>query len=80
MLNKTSNMSNTLSNREIEILRLVAFEFSTGEIASKLFISHHTVLTHRKNLLMKMCVRNTAGLIRRAFEQGYLTVASKIAS
>jgi len=73
-------MPNTLSNREIEILRLVAFEFSTAEIATKLFISHHTVLTHRKNLLMKMNVRNTAGLIRRAFEKGYLTVANRLAS
>lgn len=64
-----------ITPREIEILRLVSFEYSTNEIANRLFLSHHTVLTHRKNLLFKMQAKNTAGLVRRGFERGYLSGA-----
>lgn len=61
-----------ITTREKEILRLISFEFSTDDIARKLFISPHTVITHRKNLLLKMDARNTAGLIRKGFEHGLL--------
>ena len=61
-----------LSNREREVLNLIAWEHSTKEIAEILFISAHTALTHRKRLLAKFGVRNTAGLIRRAFETNIL--------
>ena len=57
-----------ISKREIEVLHLVAYEQSTKEIAKTLYISEHTVLTHRKNLLNKLGAKNTAGLIRRSFE------------
>lgn len=63
-------MSGTISNREFEILQLIAFENTINEIATKLFISPHTVITHRKNLMEKLEVKNTAGMIRRAFEEG----------
>ena len=65
-----------ISPREQEVLHLIAFENSTKEIAKELFISEHTVITHRKNLLMKMDVKNTAGLIRRAFETGLFKVTA----
>ena len=67
---KTSNMNKTISitQRETQILNLIAFEFTINEIANRLFISHHTVVTHRKNLMSKLKVKNTAGMIRRAFE------------
>lgn len=58
-----------ISLREREVLYLIAFEYSSKEIAAQLFISTHTVLSHRKNLLAKLCAKNTAGLIRRAFEE-----------
>ena len=61
-----------LSSREQEVLELIAFENNSKEIAQELFISVHTVITHRKNLLMKMDVKNTAGLVRKAFETGLL--------
>ncbi len=64
----------TISNRELEILHLVAYEHSTKEIAKELYISEHTVITHRKNLLLKMDAKNTAGLVRRGFEQGLLQI------
>ncbi len=59
-----------LSKREIEVLRLVVQELSTTQIADKLFISHHTVDTHRKNLLSKLGVKNTAGLVKYAMQNG----------
>lgn len=63
-----------ISRREREVLGLIADELTTKEIASQLFISYETANTHRKNLLEKMNVRNTAGLIRRAFEIGIMTI------
>ena len=68
----------TISNRELEILSLVAHEHSTKEIAQQLYISTHTVLSHRKNLLLKMNVKNTAGLVRKAFELGFLQIANAV--
>ena len=59
-----------LSRREREVLTLIIQEFTTSEIAEKLFISQNTVETHRKNLLQKLNVRNTAGLVRFAMEKG----------
>jgi len=52
------------SKREIEILKLLNDELTSQEIADKLVISFHTVESHRKNMLMKAGVKNTAGLIR----------------
>lgn len=56
----------TLSRREKEILRLIVNEATTAEIAEKLFISIGTVETHRHNMMNKLGVRNTAGLVRVA--------------
>ena len=66
--------STSISNRELQVLHLVAYEHSTKEIAKELYISEHTVITHRKNLLLKMDAKNTAGLVRRGFEQGLLQI------
>ena len=59
-----------LSPREIEVLKLIALEFSNSEIAEKLFISIRTVDTHRRNLLEKLGVKNTAGLVKFAIQKG----------
>jgi DNA-binding NarL/FixJ family response regulator len=56
-----------LSNRELEILKMIAFEMTNDEIAKALFISKRTVDTHRQNLLKKLQVKNTAGLIKAAY-------------
>ncbi|WP_432411567.1 response regulator [Rasiella sp. SM2506] len=58
----------TLSRREKDVLRLIMDECTTQEIADKLFISFGTVETHRRNMLIKTGVRNTAGLVRTAIE------------
>ncbi len=59
-----------LSNREIEIIELVAKGLANKEIAEELFLSVHTVLTHRKNLMHKLGLKNTAGLVVYAVQNG----------
>jgi DNA-binding NarL/FixJ family response regulator len=61
-----------LSEREKQVLLLVSQQLTTQQIADTLIISHHTVLSHRKNLLQKFDVQNTAGLITKAIEAGLL--------
>jgi len=67
-------MSQRISKRELEVLHLIAYESTSQEIASKLYISNHTVISHRKHLMEKFRVKNTAGLVRRGFELGLLSV------
>ena len=55
-----------ISRREKQVLQLIVEERTTAEIAKELYISFATVETHRRNLLMKLNVRNTAGLVRIA--------------
>ncbi len=75
---KSSNSSNSkknfpkISRREKEVLQLIIEEFTTQEIAQKLFISLKTVESHRSNLLAKLNARNTAGLVRVAMENNLL--------
>lgn len=64
-----------LTKREHEVLHLTAHEFTAREIAHKLFISTHTVISHRKNLYQKLGAKNPAGMIRAAFEMGILNTA-----
>ncbi|MBI2271445.1 MAG: response regulator transcription factor [Bacteroidetes bacterium] len=61
-----------LSEREKEILKLIAKEYTQQQIAEKLFISSHTVVFHRRKLFHKFDVKNTAGLIMAAIEMGFL--------
>ena len=58
-----------LTRREKEVLRMVAEGMTTAAIAEKLFISPLTVETHRRNLMQKFEVNNTAALIKMAVEQ-----------
>ncbi len=71
-------MLSPISDREREVLELIAYENTNEEIAEKLYISNNTAKTHRKNLLEKMGAKNTAGLVRRGFELGLLQVESHI--
>ena len=61
-----------LSAREIEVLKLIVEENSNPEIANKLIISIRTVDTHRRNLLEKLGVKNTAGLVKYAIQKGLI--------
>ena len=59
-----------LSDREKEIIRCIANEMSTAEIADTLCISVHTVNSHRKNILSKLQVKNSTGITRYALQSG----------
>lgn len=62
-----------LTKREVEILKLIAEEHSNPEIAEMLYISIRTVDTHRRNLLDKLEVKNTVGLVKYAIKQGLVS-------
>ena len=64
----TKSLFPKLTKRELEILNLICNEFSSHEIADKLFISFHTVESHRANLMYKAGVKNTAGLVKWAVQ------------
>ncbi len=66
--NNPTDLFPTLSRREKEILELIIAEKTSAEIAKDLFISFNTVETHRRNMLNKLGLRNTAGLVRKAIE------------
>jgi DNA-binding NarL/FixJ family response regulator len=71
-LEDTKSLFPKLTEREAEILNLICKEYSSQEIADKLFISFHTVESHRANLMSKAGVKNTAGLVRWAVENDFL--------
>ena len=56
----------TVSKREKEVLLLISEGFSSKQIADELYISNHTAIKHRKNLIEKFKVKNTAQLIKEA--------------
>ena len=61
-----------LSNREIQVLRLIANEFTNVEIAKKLKLSRRTIDSHRYNIVNKLNVKNTAGLIKFAMNNNLI--------
>lgn len=69
---KNEQASTTLTPREGEVLRLIADGLTNAEIADKVSLSINTIDTHRKNLLAKLGLRNTAQLIRFAVEKGLI--------
>lgn len=58
----------SLTPREMEVLKLIYMERNNSEIADELFVSKRTIDTHRQNLLLKLGAKNTAGLIKAAFK------------
>ncbi len=68
--NHHPNTIQHLTEREIEVLRLIAIEYSSNEIAEKLFISLSTVETHRRNLFQKLNVKSAIGLVKFAIKNG----------
>ncbi|MBK9190467.1 MAG: response regulator transcription factor [Crocinitomicaceae bacterium] len=70
--NSEISLLSQLTEREIEILKLVAQGMTNKEVGDALDISHRTVDTHRTNLMKKLDVTNVAGLIRIAFKNGLI--------
>jgi DNA-binding NarL/FixJ family response regulator len=68
-LNKYNpNVNSILTGRELEIITLISLEFSGKEISEKLFISNNTVETHRKNIMKKLKLKNSIGLVKYALK------------
>ncbi|GAA4107869.1 response regulator transcription factor [Aquimarina addita] len=61
-----------LTQREIDVITLIAQEYTTQEIAEELFLSKHTIESYRKNLIAKLNVRNLAGLTKYALKMKYI--------
>lgn len=68
----SNNQTQQITRRELEILQLIAEEYTTVQIAEKLFLSPATVENHRNRMLLKLGVKNTAGLIKKGMEQGLI--------
>tara|TARA_Y100001954_G_C15806603_1_gene602982 strand:+ start:488 stop:1168 length:681 start_codon:yes stop_codon:yes gene_type:complete len=62
-----------LSKREKEVLYLISEGNTNSEIAEILFLSSHTVTTHRKNIMIKLGVKNTAGIVMYAVKSGLVS-------
>jgi DNA-binding NarL/FixJ family response regulator len=68
----TTKIESPFSDREHEILRLIASGKTSEQIAERLKISHLTVKAHRRNMMRKLDVNNAAELISKALEMGFL--------
>ena len=73
--NSQSGQAATLSQREVEVLRLVALGLINKEIADRLNISFNTVLSHRKNITAKLGIKSVPGLSVYAMMNGYISEA-----
>ena len=73
-------MNHSITSRESQVLYLIAHENTATEIASILHLSPYTIVDHRKSLMKKLHARNTAGLVRRAFELGIMPLVNNIFS
>ena len=65
---------NTLTEREVEVLQLICEEHTAKEIADRLFISIRTAEGHRRHLIEKLGVKNTAGLIVKSIKEGIVNI------
>ena len=61
-----------LTDREIEIIKLLGKEYTNEKIANELYISYRTVETHRKNIMQKTKSHNLAGLLKYAYSKGFM--------
>lgn len=68
----TDNKKTTLTQRELQVLALLAQEYTAPEIGGKLFISAETVETHKKNMLKKLKLKNSYSLVKYALQNGLL--------
>lgn len=74
LLDNTEESKPILSPREIEVLTLVAKEYTNEQIAEKLFISERTVEAHRRNIFIKTKTKSIVGLIKFAINKGLIEI------
>ena len=65
-----------LSNREVEVLRLIADGLMTRDIANRLFVSDNTIEFHRKRIMRKMGATNMAQLVKKGITHGFIKTKS----
>jgi two-component system response regulator NreC len=66
-----------LTKRELEVLQYIAEGYTNRQIAEKLFLSFRTVNTHRANIMQKLSIHDTAGLVRHAINLGIVKLNSE---
>lgn len=69
----TAKNKTELTDREKEVLQAIVEEKTTKEIAAQMYISEKTVETHRSNIMMKLEVKNIAGMVKKALIDGLVT-------
>lgn len=72
--NQVSKNKVALTEREREILQLIVEEKTTKEIAEQLYLSEKTIETHRGNIMIKLDVKNIAGMVKKAIIQGLVNI------
>lgn len=65
-----------ITQREQEVLENISFGYTTKEIASRLFLSSHTIISHKKKLLEKLSAANSPELVRKGFQHGILSFST----
>lgn len=66
------NQGQMISPREKEVVILISEGLTTKEIAEKLFLSKHTIESHRQNILLKLDIKNSAELVKYAIKRGWV--------
>lgn len=61
-----------ITNREVEVLQKISYGFTADQIAGQLHVTNHTIISHKKNLLIKLDASNAPELVRKGFELGIL--------
>jgi len=74
LLNEKETKKPVLSTRELEVLKLIAKEYSNEKIGEKLFISERTVEAHRRNIFIKTKTKSVVGLIKYAIKEKLITI------
>jgi DNA-binding NarL/FixJ family response regulator len=68
----SSFKSDELSAREVTIVELICKEYTNKQIGYELCLSEHTIRNHKVRIMRKMGVKNASGLVKRAFQSGYV--------
>jgi DNA-binding NarL/FixJ family response regulator len=67
------HIDTNITEREIDVLKLIALEYSSEEISEELFIATSTVHSHRKNMMKKLNIKSTIGLVKYAIKHNIIT-------
>ena len=65
---------NKVSIRETEILQMISEGYTVKEIASELYLSEHTIISHKKNLTHKLKAKNCVDMIVKAIRMGFIVI------